>query len=493
MNAYNWMHNNNVTDETCSIYQARGLDNGIECSSITKCKNCNPKEPCFVPDEYLVYSVDEFAHFAGEQAMMQEIYQRGPIACGVAVTEAMENYTSGVFEDTTGDVNIEHEISVVGYGEEAGTPYWLIRNSWGTHWGLQGFMKLVRGKNNLAIETDCTWATPVDTWTNKTTHITTDEEKNDPRNNVTNGDYSTTFLGAESKGCLKKNKGVERSIPLSTENALEGLDVESLPANWDWRNVNGTNFLSWTKNQHIPKYCGSCWAQGTTSALADRFNILLGDKAMTPIALDSQVMINCKAGGDCEGGDPMDVFEYAYSTGIPDSSCEQYVAADLDHVCAPIDICRDCTWPPPPVGETGMDKCWAVDHKKYYAESYTDIMGFNITHMKAELYKNGPIGCGIQATDKFENDYKGGIYKEYIMWPALNHEISIIGWGTTDDGEEYWVGRNSWGTYWGEYGFFKLPIGTDYNLGVETDCISAMPSFTKPAPSSSHEETAFIQ
>ena len=34
-------------------------------------------------------------------------------------------------------------------------------------------------------------------------------------------------------------------------------------------------------------------------------------------------------------------------------------------------------------------------------------------------------------------------------------------------GEEYWIGINSWGTYWGEYGFFKLPIGTDYNLGVE--------------------------
>jgi len=85
VNAYEWMHNNNVTDETCSIYQARGYDNGIECSPIGTCKNCN-HQGCFVPDEYLVYRVDEFAHFSGEQAMMQEIYQRGPIACGIAVT-----------------------------------------------------------------------------------------------------------------------------------------------------------------------------------------------------------------------------------------------------------------------------------------------------------------------------------------------------------------------------------------------------------------------
>lgn len=67
---------------------------------------------------------------------MQEIYQRGPITCGVAVTEEMENYESGIFEDKTGATDIDHAISVVGFGEEDGVPYWLIRNSWGSHWGL---------------------------------------------------------------------------------------------------------------------------------------------------------------------------------------------------------------------------------------------------------------------------------------------------------------------------------------------------------------------
>ena len=57
--------------------------------------------------------------------------------------------------------------------------------------------------------------------------------------------------------------------------------------------MDGRNFLSWNKNQHIPRYCGSCWAQGTTSALADRFNIMNGGMSTTPIALNAQAIINC--------------------------------------------------------------------------------------------------------------------------------------------------------------------------------------------------------
>ena len=82
---------------------------------------------------YKVYGADEYGHVKGEQAMMQEIYQRGPIACGVAVPDALENYTSGIFIDKTNDTDIVHDISVVGFGVENGTKYWTVRNSWGTH------------------------------------------------------------------------------------------------------------------------------------------------------------------------------------------------------------------------------------------------------------------------------------------------------------------------------------------------------------------------
>lgn len=69
LTAFAWMHFEEIADETCSIYQARGHDNGHVCSAMTKCKNCDPSKPCFIPDEYNVYQVDEFSHFHGAEAM----------------------------------------------------------------------------------------------------------------------------------------------------------------------------------------------------------------------------------------------------------------------------------------------------------------------------------------------------------------------------------------------------------------------------------------
>ena len=440
LSAFKFMHDNEVTDESCQAYRARGHDNGIQCAPINVCRDCHPHAPCFVPDEYFVYGVEEFGEVTGEQAMMQEIYQRGPIACGIAVpSELHHNYTGGIYEDKSGDLEVVHDISVVGYGQENGVKFWVVRNSWGTAWGESGFFRVVRGTNNIAIESQCAWAVPKDTWSKPIKHKTTDEEKNDPRNKKYSENGAYPEQNEDHPSFLVKDLPCKR-VPknqfklgqkLPEKMPWDEVDASTLPKNWDWRDINNTNYLSWSTNQHIPQYCGSCWAHGSTSALADRFNILLDNKNPTPIALNAQVMVNCQAGGTCNGGDPSGVYEYAHANGIPDTSCMQYVAKNLDHQCTAIDICKDCSGEPPVEGDDGQKNCWAVtNYKKYFVSKYYRVTGAD--KMKAEIFKNGPIACGLEVTDKFQA-YTGGVYSEDKYWPSINHEISIVGWGFDEE------------------------------------------------------------
>jgi len=162
------------------------------------------------------------------------------------------------------------------------------------------------------------WATVKDTWTNPWIHHTTQEEKADTNNNVVNGPYpekdeSDGFLTEKPKGCRRIaltdfEDGEVKTRPMSWETMTD----DEIPTAIDWRNFEGVNYCSWTVNQHVPVYCGSCWAQATTSALADRFNIMLKDSNPTPIALNAQVIVNCRAGGSCNGGNPGGVYKYAF-------------------------------------------------------------------------------------------------------------------------------------------------------------------------------------
>ena len=61
-------------------------------------------------------------------------------------------YGSGVYQRTnlaSPDHSGFHSVKVIGWGEEAGTPYWLCMNSWGREWGEDGLFKIVRGRNEV--------------------------------------------------------------------------------------------------------------------------------------------------------------------------------------------------------------------------------------------------------------------------------------------------------------------------------------------------------
>jgi cathepsin X len=231
------------------------------------------------------------------------------------------------------------------------------------------------------------------------------------------------------------------------------LKAEDLPASLDYRR---RGLLTTDLNQHIPVYCGSCWAHAAFSSIADRIKIYT--KGMGRDIIPSiQALINCGDAGSCQGGDSNMANSWVYRHGIPDVTCQQYQAINM--ACSDINTCMNCD-PDPEIG------CYALDP---YAYPYTTLSEYGTVsgdeNIMAEIFARGPVSAYINAYCLEDPVYEGGIAMYDTCDNTItNHAIQLNGWGT-ENGVDYWIGRNSWGTYWGERGFFRVVRGGDYTPG----------------------------
>jgi len=94
-----------------------------------------------------------------EELLKSLVYQHGAVIASVHVRTHMDlwnKYGGDIFDDCTVPTSIpmDHVVTVVGYGSENGSDYWLVKNSWGKTWGNQGLMKLKRGVGMCGIGKD---------------------------------------------------------------------------------------------------------------------------------------------------------------------------------------------------------------------------------------------------------------------------------------------------------------------------------------------------
>jgi cathepsin X len=282
------------------------------------------------------------------------------------------------------------------------------------------------------------------------------------------------------------------------------LIKEDIPDNFNWDNVDGKSYLTKHLNQHIPHYCGSCWAHGAISALADRIKIARQGQGHD-INLSIQWVLNCGAStaGSCHGGYHTGVYELIQDYGyIPFDTCQPYLACSaeseegfcqhIDTSCSAVNTCRTCSG----FSDSGGD-CVELDYfpnatvAEYgeisvgWTESWEDVAH----KIRAEIFARGPVACTINANPL--RDYEGGIIDDPNASTSTNHIVSIVGFGKDEDsGKDYWIIRNSWGEYWGDMGFAKVAAGKNM-LGMEANVAWVTPgSYTvENVPCSEDGET----
>ena len=202
------------------------------------------------------------------------------------------------------------------------------------------------------------------------------------------------------------------------------LASRSLPASFTWDSKGGESWITPIKNQG---QCGSCWAFAGCGALETLVKIAYDDPAIN-LDLSEQYMVSCSA-GSCSGWYLSSTMTYLQTTGVPDELCLGYGAVD-SIPCG--SACAD--W---------ADRSYSIDGWSWLS---TDV-----TSLKTAV-ETRPVPVSMSVYEDFYY-YSGGVYEHTYGDYEGGHAVILIGW---DDSLQAWHVKNSWGTYWGEGGYFWI-------------------------------------
>jgi len=225
---------------------------------------------------------------------------------------------------------------------------------------------------------------------------------------------------------------------------------EDVPEEFDSR-TQWPGFIHPIANQ---AQCGSCWAFAAAETLSDRLAIF--SNGSVNVVLSPQYLVSCDHKDlGCNGGWPQYAADFLVTDGIPTEKCFPYSSAAGRVEACPA-TCKD-----------GSAK------KLYKYESWDYAIG--VQALEAAVSQYGPVAVSMAVYQDFFT-YSSGIYK-YTGGSGLAgyHAIKLVGYG-----KDYWIVANSWGTTWGEQGFFRIAKG-DNNCGIELGALDrACPLAGKP-------------
>lgn len=200
----------------------------------------------------------------------------------------------------------------------------------------------------------------------------------------------------------------------------------------DWRNYNGGNYVTGVRDQ---EQCGDCWAFASVAGLESKTLITMNTPGVN-LDLSEQVLNSCDTadniGDGCNGGNL--VTDFFVNTGAPLESCDPYTATDGN--CA--------------------NACANWQQSAYKTSSYTWIVPYG-SQQTVDVLKNGLNTYGpLVVTFAVYADlysYTSGIYTHTSGALDGYHAVLLVGCDNTNN---CFIVKNSWGTSWGESGYFRI-------------------------------------
>ena len=194
------------------------------------------------------------------------------------------------------------------------------------------------------------------------------------------------------------------------------------PASVDWINKGAVTSV---KDQG---QCGSCWTFSATGAIEGAWAISKGQL----VDLSEQELVDCATGisygsHGCNGGQMEGAFKFVIENGQCSLSSYPYTAKD--------GTCQ---------------KCSAVAH----ITSCSDVKPNDQVSMKAAVAQQ-PVAVAIEADTRYFQSYSSGILTSSSCGTSLDHGVLTVGYGE-ENGQKYWLVKNSWGTTWGDKGYVKI-------------------------------------